>query len=60
MPASQLVQLNPVLIKVAGQDLDAKWYHRLEVVEVDLALGAPGGVPPAYQAVPRRDCLAGC
>ncbi len=44
MPGSQLVQLNPVLVKVGGQDLDSKWYQRLELVEVDMTLGAPNMV----------------
>ncbi len=39
--SSQLTQLQPVLIKVDGANLDQKWFNRLEVVEVDLSLGAP-------------------
>ena len=39
--SSQLTQLQPVLIKVDGASLDQKWFSRLEMVEVDLSLGAP-------------------
>ena len=39
--SSQLVQLQPVLIKVEGTNLPDKWFRQLEAVEVDLTLGAP-------------------
>jgi uncharacterized protein involved in type VI secretion and phage assembly len=38
---SQLVQLQPILIKVDGANLDDKWFNLLEMAEVDLTLGAP-------------------
>ncbi len=39
--SSQLVQLQPVLIKVDGTNLPDMWFRQLEAVEVDLTLGAP-------------------
>lgn len=39
--SSQLVQLQPIVVKANAVALEPKWITRLEMVEVDLRLGAP-------------------
>ncbi len=46
--SSQLVQLQPVYIKVDGADLPDQWFDLLEMVEVDLTLGAPDMVTLSF------------